>query len=101
MKSRAAGDGRFLGHHFWDIIFLGHHFWDIMMTEDFYHMTEDFYHQLTRDEVLERLRALGDYWSAHYNVQTRWEGFICHIRGRVLGIRFRGQVSIEQDRVRG
>ncbi len=64
-------------------------------------MKEDFYHPLRREDARARLQALGDYWGAHYNVQTEWSGYRAEIHGKVLGIRFNGVVSIEEDHVRG
>ncbi len=64
-------------------------------------MQEDFYHSLMREDARARLQALGDYWGAHYNVHTEWQGFRARIWGRVLGIRFNGLVSIEKDHVHG
>ena len=64
-------------------------------------MKEDFYHSLRREDARARLQALGEYWGAHYNVHTEWDGYRATIRGKVLGIRFHGLVTINLDHVRG
>ncbi len=58
-------------------------------------------HRLPVAEVRQRLMALTDYWSAHYRVQTRWEGTQGEIWGRVLGVSFRGVFTIDPRQVRG
>lgn len=65
-------------------------------------MKEDFYpHNLSRQEARARIQALTAYWDWRYHTHTTWDGYTGEISGKVLGIRFRGVVHIEERQLHG
>ncbi len=62
---------------------------------------EELTHALPLEEACARLRALTDYWDSRFGTRTRWDGSRGHISGKVLGIRFEGTFSVEEERLRG
>lgn len=64
-------------------------------------MKAHYHYRMQRHEVLARLRVLTEYWDSHYGTRTSWHGFAGHISGKVLGIRFYGEVTIDEGVVHG
>jgi hypothetical protein len=51
-------------------------------------------YELDDEEVLDRARALTDYWSKKHGVRADWRGTDVHLAGRVLAVKFDGVVRI-------
>jgi len=62
---------------------------------------EEYRHALSLEEACARVRALTDYWDTRFGTRTCWDGPRGHISGKVLGIRFEGTFSVEEERLRG
>ena len=56
-------------------------------------------HGLEQNEAVVRLQALTDYWFAKYGVDTRWDGSVGTLKGKVRGVKFEGTVRVEQYRL--
>jgi hypothetical protein len=62
---------------------------------------DEYPHSLGREEAVERIRALTDYWDAQYKTRTSWTENEGDISGRVLGLSFRAHFVIDRDRLHG
>ena len=51
------------------------------------------------DVALARMHALADYWLAKYKIETRWTGTKASIRGKVLKVKFDGNIAVENGSV--
>ena len=56
-------------------------------------------HSFSQEEALERLQALGDYWSTKYGVTISWSGNTGQVKGKVKGIKFEGTMTVTGDRL--
>ncbi len=54
---------------------------------------------LAEDEALDRLHALGDYWSAKYGVSVTWTGPRGKVSGKVRGVKFDGHMQVASGRI--
>lgn len=51
------------------------------------------------DVALARMHALADYWLAKYQIVTTWSGAKATIRGKVLKVKFDGNIAVENGSV--
>src|SRR5690606_36797631 len=51
-------------------------------------------YDFTDAETLARLHALTDYWAYKHKVVTQWPGPRATLKGKVLGVRFDGSVTV-------
>jgi hypothetical protein len=58
-------------------------------------------HNFSRDEAVERLRALTDYWSTKYGINTRWDDNRAIIKGKAKGISFDGAITVHDSQLTG
>lgn len=58
-------------------------------------------HTFSKDEAVERLRALTDYWSTKYGINTRWDDNRANIKGKVKGIPFDGSITVHDSLLTG
>ncbi len=56
-------------------------------------------HSFSKEEALERLRSLTDYWRRH-GVSSSWDGDSGTISGKVKGFSFEGEIRVDASRVR-
>lgn len=54
---------------------------------------------LPDDEALQRLHALGEYWSTKYGVSVTWDGPRGEVRGKVRGVSFDGYIQVTSGRL--
>jgi len=64
-------------------------------------MTLDQVHPFSKEEALARVHALTDYWAKKYGVRTDWSGDRAKIAGKVNGVKFDGQITVEDSRISG
>jgi hypothetical protein len=55
-------------------------------------------HSFSKEEALERLQSLTDYWQKH-GVSSSWDGSQGKIDGKVKGFSFQGEIRVEERRV--
>ena len=58
-------------------------------------------YDMPRQEAMDRVRALTDYWDTRYGTRTSWEGNRGEIRGRALGISFEATFIIDPGLMNG
>ncbi len=63
-----------------------------MLTLDEAYSCED-------DVALARMHALADYWLAKYKIRTTWNGTKARIEGKVLKVKFEGDIAVESGSV--
>jgi hypothetical protein len=49
---------------------------------------------LPASDVVERLRALTDYWNKKYGIAGTWNGGSVRVKGKMMGVSFDGTVRI-------
>jgi len=52
------------------------------------------------EEAIARLTALTDYWHAKHGLEVRWQGDRVTLRGKVMGVKFDGDVRVGGGAVR-
>ena len=57
-------------------------------------------HQFSKDEALARLQALTDYWGK-YGVKSTWRGDRAQVAGKIKGVKFEGDFSVQDGRIVG
>ena len=50
-------------------------------------------------EVLERLKALTDYWNKKYGIAGTWSGNTLRLKGKMMGVSFDGTVAVGEGRL--
>ena len=58
-------------------------------------------HDMPRQEALDRVRALTDYWDTRYGTRTEWVGNRGSIRGRAFRISFEATFTINPGSMDG
>lgn len=64
-------------------------------------MKVDLTHSFSKDEAVARLQALTSYWSNRYGVKSSWNGDSAHVAGKVSGVKFEGEFTVQASRVVG
>jgi hypothetical protein len=54
---------------------------------------------LAATEVVERLKALTDYWDKKYGIGGTWSGQTVRLKGKMMGVSFDGTVRISEGRL--
>ncbi len=54
-------------------------------------------YEMPREEAVQRVRALTDYWDARYGTRTEWQGHRGRIKGKGLGISFDATFTINSE----
>jgi hypothetical protein len=56
-------------------------------------------HNFSRDEVMARMRLLGEYWTQKYGVRPRWDGDTMAVGGSIIGISFEATMAVGENKI--
>jgi hypothetical protein len=54
---------------------------------------------LPSSDILERLKALTDYWNKKYAIGSTWTGGTVRLKGKIMGVSFDGTVNVTEGRI--
>ncbi|MFH1131163.1 MAG: polyhydroxyalkanoic acid system family protein [Pseudomonadota bacterium] len=56
-------------------------------------------HGFGKEEAISRLKALTNYWSHRYGINSSWQGDRAIMAGKVKGLKFNGDVKVDENQL--